>query len=135
MCNRRCVIESCIADVSSSSRETVLREICFLMDPDRRTLKKMRRGCLMASRCVFPSFSWVDSDRRWKFIVESYVIDKFHKCDVIFKREHILQERPVIFSKIPQSPFARKLMISSVFNTHSTLNPFEDLRRHKLERH
>ena len=52
---RRSVIESCITHVSSSPRETVLREICFLVDLDRR--KKMRRVCLLDSRCVFLSFS------------------------------------------------------------------------------
>jgi len=52
---RRSVIESRITHVSSSPWETVLREICFLVDLDRR--KKMRRVCLLDSRCVFLSFS------------------------------------------------------------------------------
>jgi len=52
---QRSVIESCFTHVSSSPRETVLREICFLVDLDRR--KKMRRVCLLDSRCVFLSFS------------------------------------------------------------------------------
>ena len=53
---QRSVIESCITHVSSSPRATVLREICFLVDLDRR--EKMLRVCLLDSRCVFLSFSY-----------------------------------------------------------------------------
>jgi len=52
---QRPVIESCVTHVSSSPRETVLHEIYFLVDLDRR--KKMQRVCLLDSRCVFLSIS------------------------------------------------------------------------------
>ena len=52
---RKSVIESCMKHTFHSPRETDLREICFLVDLDRR--KKMRRVCLLDSGCVFLSFS------------------------------------------------------------------------------
>jgi len=56
---QRSAIESCITHSSSSPRETVVREICFLVDLDRR--KKMRRVCLLDSRCVVLSFACFSS--------------------------------------------------------------------------
>ena len=55
---RRSVIESKITHVSSSPREKVRREICCLVNLDRR--KKIRRVCRLDSRCVFLSFSSTD---------------------------------------------------------------------------
>ena len=52
---QRSVIESRVTHVSSAPRETVLREICFLVDLDRR--KKRRRVRLSDSRCIFLSIS------------------------------------------------------------------------------
>jgi len=91
---RTSVIESCITQVSSSPRETVLREICFLVDLDRR--KKIRRVCVLDTRCVFLSFS------------------SLPKCcpkgtNIFFR--FLERNRLCIFPspiEIPQSPFAWK---------------------------